>query len=92
MLSFMKEKLEVLIIEALGVLGIEAGTVVLERPADSSHGDYATNAALVYGKKAGIAPRELAGKLVEKILETSREGTKKLEVAGPGFINFGLPV
>ncbi|HAT68739.1 MAG: arginine--tRNA ligase [Candidatus Yonathbacteria bacterium RIFOXYC2_FULL_47_9] len=90
MLSFMKEKLEVLIIEALGVLGIEAGTVVLERPADSSHGDYATNAALVYGKKAGIAPRELAGKLVEKILETSREEIKELEVAGPGFINFRL--
>lgn len=90
MLSFMKEKLEVLIIEALGALGIEAGTIVLERPADLLHGDYATNAALVYGKKAGIAPRELAGKLVEKILETSIEEIKELEVAGPGFINFRL--
>lgn len=86
----MKEKLEVIIAEALEALGIEVGTVVLGRPADSSHGDYATNAALVYGKKAGIAPRELAGKLVEKILETSTEEIKELEVAGPGFINFRL--
>jgi len=90
MLRFMKEKLEMVVVEALGALGIEAGAVVLERPADSSHGDYATNAALAYAKTVGISPRELAGKLVEKILETSNEVIASLEVAGPGFINFRL--
>ena len=90
MLNFMKEKLEAVIMEALGALGIEAGSVVLDRPADSLHGDYATNAALVYGKKAGVVPRELAGKLVEIILETSTEEIDKLEIAGPGFINIFL--
>ena len=78
------------VVEALGALGIEAGVVVLERPADSSHGDYATNVALAYAKVAGISPRELAGKLVEKILETPTEEIKELEIAGPGFINFRL--
>jgi len=86
----MKEKLETLVREALGELGIEAGVVVIERPADMAHGDYSTNAALAYAKMAGISPRELAGKLVEKILETPNEEVKELEIAGPGFINFRL--
>ncbi len=76
--------------EALGALGIEANAIVIERPADIAHGDYATNAALAYSKVAGISPRELAGKLMEKILETPNEEIKELEIAGPGFINFRL--
>ncbi|MGB2580153.1 MAG: arginine--tRNA ligase [Minisyncoccia bacterium] len=86
----MKEKLEILVLEALGVLGVEADNVVIERPADMTHGDYSTNAALVYAKVAGVSSRELAGKLVEKILETPSEQIKEIEIAGPGFINFRL--
>lgn len=86
----MSEKLEILVREALGTLGIEADTVVIERPADIAHGDYSTNAALAYAKVAGISPRELAGKLTEKILEEPTEEVKELEIAGPGFINFRL--
>ncbi|MFA5997374.1 MAG: arginine--tRNA ligase [Candidatus Paceibacterota bacterium] len=86
----MSEKLETLVREALGALGIEATMVTIERPADITHGDYSTNVALAYAKIAGISPRELAGKLMEKILETSSEEVKELEIAGPGFINFRL--
>lgn len=90
MLNSMKEKLEILVLEALNTLGIEAGSVIIERPADMSHGDYSTNAALAYAKVAGVSPRELAGKLVEKILETPSEQIKEIEIAGPGFINFSI--
>lgn len=86
----MSEKLEILVREALQALGIEADTVTIERPADITHGDYSTNAALAYAKIAGTSPRELAGKLMEKILETPNEDIKELEIAGPGFINFRL--
>ncbi|KKS27427.1 MAG: Arginine-tRNA ligase [Parcubacteria group bacterium GW2011_GWC1_42_11] len=86
----MSEKLGIVVREALGALGIEASEVVIERPADIAHGDYSTNAALAYAKVAGVSPRELAGKLVEKILETPSEEVKEIEIAGPGFINFRL--
>lgn len=86
----MSEKLEILVREALQALGIEANSVTIERPADITHGDYSTSAALAYAKVAHISPRELAGKLVEKIFETPNEEVKELEIAGPGFINFRL--
>lgn len=58
-------------------------------PAEVSHGDYATNAALVLAKMVGQSPRalaeELAGALAGKI-----EWVDRIEVAGPGFINFHL--
>lgn len=86
----MSEKLEILVREALQALGVEADTVTIERPADITHGDYSTNVALAYAKIVGTSPRELAGKLMEKILETPNEDIKELEIAGPGFINFRL--
>ncbi len=86
----MKEKLEIMVAEALDALGIPVGVVNIERPADSLHGDYSTNTALVYGKKTGVSPRELAGTLVVKILETPSEDIEKIEIAGAGFINFFL--
>ena len=86
----MKEKLETLVREALGALGIEAGAVVIERPADMAHGDYATNVALAYAKKAGMSPRVIAGKLADELLRMPTEEIKNIEIAGPGFINFRL--
>lgn len=83
-----RERLEILVREALNTLGIEAGEVKLEHPADSLHGDYATNAALMYGKAKGVSPRVLAGELVEEILRSSSGDIAKIEIAGPGFINF----
>ncbi len=76
--------------EALKALGIEAEEIRLDHPAESMHGDYATNAALVYGKVAKIAPRVLAEKLVEELLRAPSDLVAKIEIAGPGFINFFL--
>ena len=59
--------------------------VVVERPKVREHGDYATNVALQLGKKAGMAPRDLAG-LLAKELE-SADGIGGVEIAGPGFLN-----
>ena len=89
----MKDKIEIMVSEALGTLGVvilKDGTVNIERSTDLSHGDYATSVALVYCKKIGVSSRELAGQIVEKILETPSEVIEKIEVAGPGFINFFL--
>jgi arginyl-tRNA synthetase len=62
--------------------------VGVERPRNPEHGDYATNVAMRTAKKAGVAPRELAGWLAEAL--ASREGVASAEVAGPGFINLRL--
>ncbi len=60
----------------------------MEPPRDASHGDVATNAAMILAKPAGMAPRALAEMLVPLI--TEHEDIASAEVAGPGFINFRL--
>ncbi len=55
---------------------------------DKTHGDFASNIALVLAKQAGEAPRALAEKIVSKLRQTPHESIKKIEIAGPGFINF----
>ncbi|TQM15012.1 arginine--tRNA ligase [Pseudonocardia kunmingensis] len=62
--------------------------VTVERPRNPEHGDYATNVAMRTAKKAGVAPRDLAGWLVEEL--AGRPGVASAEVAGPGFINLRL--
>jgi len=62
---------------------------VLERPRDPSHGDWATNLAMVLAKPLGRRPRDLAESIVER-LDKTRAGVKSADVAGPGFINFRL--
>jgi len=62
--------------------------VILEPTKDPSHGDLASNAAMVCAKAEGISPREFAQKLIEKI--SSHEAIQKTEIAGPGFINIWL--
>jgi len=64
--------------------------VVLEYPTDSTHGDFATNVALVYAKQYGKNPRELAGEFVEKLKAATLPEIASIEIAGPGFINFRL--
>lgn len=86
----MKEKLEILVREALSVLDIQADAVLIEYPADFSHGDFATNTALLYAKAAGLSPRELAANLVNEMMRVLPEEVEAIEVAGPGFINFRL--
>jgi arginyl-tRNA synthetase len=72
--------------KALGELGIQAETILLEHPADLAHGDYSTNVALAYAKQAGKNPRALAEEIVVKL-----DLGITTEIAGAGFINFRLP-
>ncbi len=70
-------------------LGIEyAGEIPLERPKNRDHGDYASSIALQLSKSAGQPPREIAIAL-QKVLEIE-PNLSKVEIAGPGFINFTL--
>ena len=74
-----------------GVVPAEASIegIALEPPKDSSsHGDLATNAAMVLAKPAGLAPRALAERIVP--LLSSDPFIDKVEIAGPGFINLTL--
>ncbi|MDP6659519.1 MAG: arginine--tRNA ligase [Candidatus Pacebacteria bacterium] len=82
------EELEKKIREALDKLNISVEEISLEHPTELSHGDYSTNAALVAAKESGKNPKELAEEIVKNI--ESGENISKVEVAGPGFINFYL--
>jgi len=66
----------------------ELESVVVERPKSREHGDWATNAAMQYGAKAGMKPREFADILAPALAEL--DGIEKVEIAGPGFINITL--
>ena len=86
-----RESIKNLIREALSGLGLESPTEIhLERPANVEHGDWSTNVGLVLAKKAGSNPRDLATQLVSTLEGFSSEHVSRLEVAGPGFINFYL--
>nr|WP_305119184.1 arginine--tRNA ligase [Tahibacter harae] len=61
---------------------------VIERTRNKEHGDFAANAALLLSKAAGQKPRDLAQALVAALPESSQ--VAKVEIAGPGFINFFL--
>ncbi|HJG56904.1 arginyl-tRNA synthetase [Corynebacterium xerosis] len=62
--------------------------VVVERPRNPEHGDYATNVAMQAAGRAGAKPRDVAGWLVDKLAAT--DGIDEASVAGPGFINIRL--
>jgi arginyl-tRNA synthetase len=64
--------------------------IEIERPKDSNHGDYSTNIALKVAKQLQSNPRSLAEELVNKITSSNElnEIVSKVEIAGPGFINF----
>ena len=66
----------------------EVGDVGLERPNDTSHGDWTSTVALRSAKLAHMKPRDIAS-AIAKHIEGSKE-IDKVEIAGPGFINFYL--
>lgn len=68
--------------------GIDLSRIVVEPPRDASHGDMATNAAMVLAKEAKAKPRDLAEKIAEKL--RADDLIAAVEVAGPGFINLTL--
>src|SRR6201746_2228338 len=68
--------------------GIDFSRVVVEPPRDASHGDMATNAAMVLAKEARAKPRELAEAIAAKL--RTDDLIAAVDVAGPGFINLTL--
>ena len=79
--------LKKLIANAFANLGVEMSedNIVIERSKEKAHGDYATNAAMQMARVLKKNPREIAQNIVNNINDASIE---KIEIAGPGFINF----
>lgn len=77
---------------ALADVGVEPQPAAIEigRPARPEHGDWSSNVALVCAKAAGRNPRDLAEGLVERIADAPPAHLRRVEVAGPGFVNFHL--
>ena len=79
---------DALIAEGVLPSGIDRSRVQVEPPREASHGDMATNAAMVLAKPAGLNPRELADRIAGKLRD--EEIIARADVAGPGFINLTL--
>ncbi len=87
------EQLSLAIVQALGSL-VASGKlppfevpseVVIERPKNRDHGDWASNVAMQYASKAQMKPRDFAEALAAELRGV--DGVEKVEVAGPGFLN-----
>ena len=68
--------------------GLDTSHITCEAPRDPSHGDLATNAAMVLAKAAGVKPRDLAEQIAEHLQQV--DGVDSVDIAGPGFINMRL--
>jgi arginyl-tRNA synthetase len=77
-------------LEAEGALasGLDRGAIAVEPPRDVTHGDLATNAAMVLAKRAGMNPRALAELILPGLY--ALDEVAGAEIAGPGFINIRL--
>ena len=86
----MRERIQEALARALSKVGItvERDSVPLEFTGDLKRGDFASSVALQHAKEAGLAPRDLAEKILAVLSEM--EGVEKVDIAGPGFINFYL--
>jgi len=62
---------------------------LLERPRETSHGDLATNLAMILAKPLRSRPRDIAEKLRDA-MQLDRAGVSKIDIAGPGFMNFWI--
>ncbi len=88
----MKEQLQQLIKQGLesliadGILESVPENIRIDHSKDKAQGDFATNVAMVLSKQAKCAPKVLAEKIVDKLSSASE--IEKIEIAGPGFINF----
>lgn len=91
----MKQELQQLLTEAISIVQKKMNLsfsaiddIQIERTRDQAHGDFACNIAMVLAKQAKINPRELASALLENL--PGSEIIDRVEIAGPGFINFFL--
>lgn len=70
-------------------MGVEDAQIRLERPKDPSHGEWATNVAMTLASRLKRSPRDIAQEVAER-LEPEKVGAERVDVAGPGFLNFHL--
>ncbi len=91
-MSTIQDVIRTLIKQSLNSTGISSDDtqIVLEHPSDLTHGDYSCNIAMRLAKDIGKNPKELAEQIVAEIPESKH--IKRVEIAGPGFINFYLSV
>ncbi len=88
----MKDALQQLISQAIqalidnGSLAVDMPQMKIDRTRDKSHGDFAANVAMLLAKPAQKNPREIASMIIDALPES--EFIEKVEIAGPGFINF----
>ncbi len=85
----MEEVIRTAIADALSDLGLPEAVFTIEHPKILDHGDYACNVAMVLGKQVGESPRTVAEKMLAK-LAGQIEYVDRIEIAGPGFLNFYL--
>ena len=91
----MKKQLQALLDQSLRVLesegmviAVKKDDIKIEYSRDPSHGDFASNLAMVLAKTHNCNPRELANRITENLPKSDL--IKRTEIAGPGFINFFL--
>ncbi|EIJ80270.1 arginyl-tRNA synthetase [Bacillus methanolicus PB1] len=85
--SKLKEEIKAAVLKANLAAADEIPDVILEVPKEKSHGDYSTNMAMQLARIAKKAPRMIAEQLVSQF-DRSKASIEKIEIAGPGFINF----
>ncbi|GGA64003.1 arginine--tRNA ligase [Ornithinibacillus halotolerans] len=83
----LKEQISAAVIKAELASESELPNIILEKPKDKSHGDFATNIAMQLARIAKKAPRQIAEDIVAN-LDASKASVEKVDIAGPGFINF----
>lgn len=83
----LKAEIKTAIIQAKIATEDQLPPLVLEKPKDKQHGDFASNIAMQLARIAKKAPRQIAEEIVAH-LDHSKASIKKVDIAGPGFINF----
>lgn len=83
----LKEEIRAAVVKANLATEEQIPDVILEVPKEKAHGDYSTNMAMQLARVAKKAPRMIAEALIENF-DRSKASIEKIELAGPGFINF----
>lgn len=83
----MKDYVKKIVCEALKI--DDTSSIKIDSPKDPTHGDFSTNAALIFAKQSGKNPREYAQEIINS-LEYDSNLISEVTIAGPGFINFKI--
>lgn len=85
----LKQEISAAVLKAELATEDELPSIILEKPKDKEHGDFASNIAMQLARIAKKAPRQIAEDIVANI-DSTKAAIEKVEIAGPGFINFFL--